>query len=383
MTVVWSFPTRILFGTEGLDELGSEALALGAKVALVVTDEGVRDAGLVQPCVDALGSHGIETVVFDQLQSNPLETEVLAATDAYRKAEANIVVAIGGGSAIDVAKLVRLAATHPLPLSQYDEAIGGAAKITETLPPMLAVPTAAGSGSEVSPDAIIKVQATGKKTVIRSRKLVPSTAILDPRMSASAPRRLTAAAGMNALTQCIEAYLCPADHPMADAIALEGVALLGAHLEAAANDGQDLEARGLLLKASTMGAVAREKGQGACQSLAQALSSAANVHHGVANALCLPAVLDFNRGTAPERIAKIAKLLGARGDDVETLAFECSGAVRALSKKLGLPEGLGALNLEEEGLPKLAKLAMEDACHRGNPRTCTAEDFLSLYRASL
>ena len=208
-------------------------------------------------------------------------------------------------------------------------------------------------------------------------------AILDPALTFSLPGPLTAATGFDALTHCIEAYCAKGHHPMADAIALEGVRLVVAHIETAVHDGKDLKARGAMLEAAMMGATAFQKGLGACHSLAHPLSAETGMHHGLANALCLPAVLDFNRQAVPERIAAIARILGARGDDVETLAFECSGAVKALRRKLGLPDGLAAEGISEDDLPRLAELAILDACHAMNPRECVAEDMLALFRASL
>ncbi|MEM1418877.1 MAG: iron-containing alcohol dehydrogenase [Myxococcota bacterium] len=383
--VVWSFPTRCVFGAGAAGTVGEEAKALveAPGAVLLVTDEGVRGAGLADPVVASLEGAGFEVTVFDQISSNPLESEVLSATDAYRQAGASIVVALGGGSPLDVAKVVRVAATHPLPLAQYDDALGGDAKIVHDVPPMVAIPTTAGTGSEVGRSGVVTLQATNRKTVIFAPKLLPNVAMLDPELTVTMPKRTTAATGIDALTHCIEAYCAVGDHPMADALAIEGIRLIGEHLEAAYGDGKDLEARGAMLKASMMGAVAFQKGLGACHALAHPLSAELNLHHGLANALCLPAVLDFNRKAVPAKIARIAKLLGARGDDVETLAFEGAGAVRALRKRIGLPDGLAAEGVEEDELEDLAVLAHEDVAHRLNPRPCTVDDLLSLYRASL
>lgn len=382
MSLVWNFPTRVVFVDDDSEPTAAEAKSLGGTKALIVTDPGVRGAGLIDPIQAQLEAAGIGSAVFDGLSSNPLETEVLAGADAYRAAEADLVIGVGGGSPLDVAKLVRLAVTHPMPLAQYDDAVGGDAKITEPMPPMIAIPTTAGTGSEVGRAGVVTIQATKTKTVIFAPTLMPNVAILDPKMTETMPPRMTAATGIDALTHCIEAYCALGDHPMADAIALEGIRLIAAHLETAVHDGKDRAARGAMLKASMMGAVAFQKGLGACHSLAHPLSAEFDLHHGLANALCLPAVLDFNRSAVPEKIATIARLLGARGDDNATLAFECSGAVRALRKKIGLPDGLGAADVPEDALVRLANLAYDDGCHASNPRPCTAEDMLTLYRAS-
>ena len=383
MTVVWSFPTRILFGENAASAVGTEAKALGATRALIVTDQGIEASDVIDPVVASLKAAGIESSIFADVSSNPLEAEVLSATDAYRQANADLVVGVGGGSPIDVAKLVRLAITHPLPLSQYTEASGGDARITKPLPPMIALPTTAGTGSEVGRSAVVTLQSSGQKAVLFSSSLIPNVAVLDPALSAGLPPRVTAATGMDALTHGIEAYCALGDHPMADAIAMQCVALTVSHLETAVHDGKDLDARGGMLKAATLGGVAFQKGLGACHSLAHPLSAVLGMHHGLANALCLPAVLDFNRSTVMPKIARIARVMGVRAEDEETLAFECAGAVRSLRKKIGLPEGLAAAGVSEEVLPKLAERALADPCHQLNPRPCTAEDMLALYRASM
>jgi len=295
MTVVWNYPTRMLFGQDATAQCADEVRRLGGTRALIVTDPGVVAAGLAERVKSTLTKGGIETSVFDGVAGNPTDAHALAATAAYREARADIVVALGGGSAVDIGKLVRLCATHDGPLAEYDDMKGGSAKIKGPLPPMIALPTTAGTGSEVGRSAVATMRDTGKKTVFFSPLLIPSVAILDPRLTLSMPARVTASTGFDALTHCIEAYCTRMDHPMAGAIALEGVKLVAAHLADAVNDGQDIAARGGMLKAAAFGAVAFQKGLGACHSLAHPLSAEFDTHHGLANALCLPAVLDFNR----------------------------------------------------------------------------------------
>jgi len=380
---IWSYPTRILFGNGATTDLGKEARALGMTRALVVSDPGVTRAGLTAPVERALASASVESVRFDQLSTNPSEAEARAAAKAYTAAGADGVVAVGGGAALDVAKIVRVLVTESLPLDELDDALGGDAKMKGQFPPMIAVPTTAGTGSEVGRSGVVTVQKTGRKTVIFHPKLIPNVAVLDPRMTESLPAAITAATGFDALTHCIEAYLSKGDHPMADAIALKGIQLCGKYLERAVKSPHDLDARGAMLKAAMMGAVAFQKGLGVCHSLAHPLGAEHNLHHGLANAVCLPAVLDFNRSAVQPRIAEIARALGVRGGDEDTLAFECSGAVRALRHKIGLPEGLRSEGISEHDIPKLARLAYEDACHRANPRAVSEQDLDQLYRVSL
>jgi len=381
--VYWSFPTRVVLGEGAVTQCGNEAQRLGAERVLLVSDHGVEKAGLLEPVRAALDAAGLPHESTLDVSSNPLETEVLGAARVYDDFEANLVLGVGGGSVLDVAKLVRLAATHPGPLADYDDAIGGSARINAPLPPMIAIPTTAGTGSEVGRSGVVTIQATNRKTVIFSSLLLPEVAILDPVMTRTMPPGMTAATGMDALTHCIEAYSSIGDHPMADAIALGGVRLCHRSLKVATDDGDDLRAREDMLKAAMMGGVAFQKGLGACHSLAHPLSAELGMHHGLANAICLPAVLDFNRAVVPERIAEIALHLGVRGSDESTMAFECAGAVRALRKSIGLPSDLRSQGIEDVQLPRLAALAFADSCHALNPRPCTQDDLLALYKASL
>jgi 4-hydroxybutyrate dehydrogenase len=381
--VVWNYPTRIVFGEGAIAELAAEARALGMKRALIVTDPGVVKAGLLGFVERALAAADVSHACFDGISSNPTEAEAAAATAAYRAAKADGVVAVGGGAALDVAKLVRILATEPLPLAEYDDAKGGDGKMKAMFPPMVAVPTTAGTGSEVGRSAVATLAATGKKTIFFHPKLIANVAILDPRLTETLPSSITAATGFDALTHNIEAYLAKGDHPMADAIAVKGIALCGAYLERAVKSPSDMEARGAMLKASMMGAVAFQKGLGVCHSLAHPLGAEHDLHHGLANALCLPATLDFTRTVVQARIATIARALGVRGEDEETLAFECAGAIRALRQKVGLPDGLAAVGITEAQIAKLAPLAFEDVCHQMCPRRCTVQDLEQLYRVSL
>lgn len=377
---VWSFPNRIVFDPGAVAMLGDEARRLGGRHALIVTDPGVAGAGLAARVADRLTESGVTSTIFDRVAPNPSEMDVVEATRAYTSSGADLVVGLGGGSSIDVAKLVRMAATHPSPLAQYDEAQGGEQRIVNRLPPMIAIPTTAGTGSEVGRSAVATLEETGRKTVFFAAALLPDVAILDPELTVSLPAPITAATGFDALTHGVEAYCALGDHPMADAIALAGVALVAAHLERAVEDGNDLEARGAMLKASAMGAVAFQKGLGACHSLAHPLSSHAGLHHGLANSLCLPAVLEFNRVAIPDRIDRIGRVLRR---DESSPPRRASDLVRSLRAAVGLPEGLAAVGVHEETLPGLADVAFEDGCHQLNPRACTREDLLDLYRQSL
>jgi 4-hydroxybutyrate dehydrogenase len=371
----WSFPTRIVYGNGAIKELGNIAKGLG-DTALIVTDPGVVKAGVIEAVKKSLDAAGVKHETFDGVHPNPYEADVDAGVAAYRKANAKLVVAVGGGSPLDVGKLICLMTTHEPPIAQYDDAIGGDAKITKDVPPMLAVPTTAGTGSEVGRSGVVTVKATGRKTVIFHPKLLAKAAILDPELTVGMPAKTTAATGFDALTHCLEAYLSLGEHPMADAIALGGLELAVKYLERATKNPNDLEARGAMMQSAAMGAVAFQKGLGATHSLAHPLSSEKGLHHGLANALCLPAVVAWNAEKVPEKVERVAKVFGVS-------AKELPKAIADLRDRLGLPNGLKAEGVSESDLDRLADLAIEDACHRCNPRPCTREDLKKLYAQSL
>ena len=374
---IWSFPTRILYGVGAAGKTGEEAKRVGAKRALIVTDKGVVKVGLVAPIEAALHAAGIATAVFDDVNGNPIEKNVHDGVAAFRAHQADIVIAVGGGSPLDVGKLVRLGVNHARPLVDYDDATGGDAFITADVPPMIAVPTTAGTGSEVGRSGVVTLDVNHRKTVIFSPYLMASAAILDPEMTRTMPAHITAATGYDALTHCLEAFVAKGEHPMADGIAQEGLRLVAMHLERAVSHGDDLVARGGMLEAAMMGAVAFQKGLGACHSLAHPLSSECGLHHGLANALGLPAVVEFNGEIAGERLARASTLLGGAPS-----VKGCAEALRGLRARIGLPDGLGKAGVPREKLDTLADLAFQDACHSLNPRTCSRDELKRLYEAS-
>jgi 4-hydroxybutyrate dehydrogenase len=377
----WSFPTRIVFGPGAARETGTEARRLGAQRALIVTDRGVVSTGLLQSIETSLVEAGIAVTTFADVEPNPVEKNVHDGVRAYRAAGADLIVAVGGGSPLDVGKIIRLKArpgAHERPLVEYDDATGGDAYVTSNVPPMLALPTTAGTGSEVGRSGVVTLDANHRKTVIFSPHLMANAALLDPELTRSMPARTTAATGFDALTHCLEAYVAQGDHPMADAIALGGVRLVAQHLRRAVTHPSDLEARGGMMKAAMMGAVAFQKGLGACHSLAHPLSNLCGLHHGLANALCLPAVVEWNAATSAARLGDVARELG-----VEPSAAALAAALRALRTELGLPDSLSASGVRREQLSALADGAIEDACHRLNPRSCNRADLLRLYEVSL
>lgn len=374
--VTWSFPTTIVFGNGSLAKLPDHVKRVSGTRALVVCDPGVVRAGIADRVKRVLEGAGVAAAIFDRVAPNPVEENVFEGAAAFKAHGADVVVSVGGGAPLDTGKLIALRTTHERPLHEYDDAIGGDAHITSNVPPILTVPTTAGTGSEVGRSGVVTLKATGRKTVIFSPYLLARAAILDPELTTSMPARVTAATGFDALTHNIEAYLSLGDHPMADGIALAGVELCAKHLQTAVENGADLEARGGMMKAAMMGAVAFQKGLGVCHSLAHPLSSEKDMHHGLANALCLPAVMDFNNITVPDRIERVRRV-------VDVTATSLSNAIRSLREKVGLPSGLAAEGVTKADIAKLADKAMEDACHRSNPRPCLREDMVKLYEVSL
>ena len=372
----WSFPTTVVFGAGAVRTVADHVKRVGAKRALLVCDAGVVKVGIAERVRGVLEDGGIATAVFSGVDPNPVEENVFAGVAAYRAHEASCVVAVGGGSPLDAGKLIALKVTHERPLADYDDAADGGRFIGPGVPPVVTIPTTAGTGSEVGRSGVVTLAATGRKTVIFSPYLLAKVAVLDPELTRTMPPRTTAATGFDALTHCLEAFCSVGDHPMADAIALGGLELCAQQLTRAVEHGDDLEARGGMMKAAMMGAVAFQKGLGACHSLAHPLSSEKGLHHGLANALCLPAVVDFNESAVAPKLARLRAL-------VDPSSKTCGDALRALRRRVGLPEGLRAEGVTEADLAILAPKAFEDACHQSNPRPVTRDDLANLYRASL
>jgi 4-hydroxybutyrate dehydrogenase len=379
----FAFPTRIIFGVGSVQELGQEISKYSIQKPLLVTDPGVVKAGLVDCVTQA--APGIQFALFDSVNPNPTEKNVLEGIERYWQKRCDGIVALGGGSPLDAAKVIRLGVTHPLPLDQYDDQLNGGDKIGSNLPPMIAVATTSGTGSEVGRSAVILLESADRKTVIFSPHLIPSVAIDDPELTIGMPPAITAGTGLDALTHNVEAYLAKGYHPMCDAIALYGTRLAAKSLAAAVHNGNDIQSRTDMMMAAVMGAVAFQKGLGVTHSLAHPLSSIAGLHHGTTNGVLLPYVLEFNRTVAEDRLRDLAVAmdLDISRLSVHDAASAAIGRVRELLRKVGVPEHLSALGIRQEMIPALSAKAMEDACHLLNPRPCTASDMTALYEAAL
>jgi 4-hydroxybutyrate dehydrogenase len=354
----FSFPTRIRFGAGAVEELPRFATSR----PLLVTDAGLAKTAVFER-VRALVPGAI---VFSGVLPNPTGQNVFDGVAVYQEHDCDGIIGLGGGSPLDAAKAIRLKVTHPLSLAEYDDLIGGDAHITADMPPYVAIATTSGTGSEVSRSTVITLAATNRKTVVFSPHLIPTLAIADPELTVGLPPHITAGTGMDAFTHNVEAYLAKGFHPMCDAIALAGAKLAWDNLPRVMDNPKDIEARSNMMMASIMGAVAFQKGLGAVHSLAHPLSSDCGMHHGTANAVLLPAVLEYNEAAVSSRIAELFS----------------ADQVRGLNERLGIAPRLRDYGVKEEMLPALADKAIQDGCHQNNPRPCTREDLLALYRVT-
>jgi alcohol dehydrogenase class IV len=346
---------------------------------LICTDRGVVAAGLLDRLRDALGD--LPVAVFDGTPSNPTETAVMRAVRAYHEHDADGLIALGGGSAIDLAKGVAIMATHPGTLVDYATILGGSPKITASVAPLIAIPTTAGTGSEVARGAIVILD-DGRKLGFHSWHLVPKTAICDPELTYGLPARLTAATGMDAVAHCVETFLSTAVNPPADAIAYDGLARGLKHIEKATREPRDPAARWNMMSASMQGAMAFQKGLGAVHSLSHALGALKlgaekiGPHHGTLNAVLLPEVVKFNEKTVPERVQSIASVFGVNGGE------QLAHAIRSLNRRLELPSGLGEMGVTPDLYDDIATAALKDHCHATNPRVATHADYVAMLAAS-
>jgi 4-hydroxybutyrate dehydrogenase len=383
MITEFSFPTRIVFGEGALKEVPNHLARLGVKKPLVVTDQGVVATGLLGRLTAVLDAERVPHAVFDAVEPNPTGVTVENGLSAWREHGCDGIIGLGGGSPLDAAKGVRLLATHPLPLAQYDDAKDGWRLVTNPLPPMIAIPTTSGTGSEVGRSFVVMLPETGRKTVIFAPLLMPSVAVCDPELTYDLPPRLTAATGMDAFTHNLEALCAKGFHPLADAMARQGIVFCGKFLARAVRDGRDAEARAGMMIAAITGAAAFQKGLGAAHALAHALTPVAGVHHGMANAIVLPFVMEFNLVAAAPQLAEAARALGEPPDEEDRLARRAVERVRALAREVGIPERLSEVGVKESMLPLLTEKAFEDASHQANPRPCQPGDLEALLRAAL
>ena len=371
--------TQVQFDFGAIRLLKQECERVGITRPLVVTDAGVKAAGILQKALDSLP--GMPVTVFDQTPANPTEAAVRAAAQQYQASGCDGLIAVGGGSSIDCAKGVAIAATHEGPLKNYATIEGGSAKITARAAPLIAVPTTSGTGSEVARGAIIIVD-DHRKLGVHSWHLVPKAAICDPELTLGLPASLTAATGMDAIAHCMETFMSAAFNPPADGIALDGLQRGWAHIERATRQGSDREARLNLMSASMQGAMAFQKGLGCVHSLSHSLGGVdPRLHHGTLNAMFLPAVVRFNSSAASiqkdKRIERMAMAMGLAS------AADIPQALRDMNARLGLPDGLRGMGVRSDDFEKIISGALADHCHLTNPRLASAEDYRDMLDQSM
>ena len=374
--------THIHIGSEALLQLKPECERIGIRRPLIVSDKGVVTTGIVDRVTATLG--GMPCTLFDDTPSNPTEAMARCAADLYRDSGCDGLIAVGGGSSIDLAKAAAILATHPGELKTYATIEGGSARITPAAAPLIAVPTTSGTGSEVARGAIVILN-DGRKLGFHSWHLLPRSAICDPLLTLGLPPYLTAATGMDAIAHCVETFLSAAFNPPADGIALDGLERAWASIETATKDGSDIDARLNMMSASMQGAMAFQKGLGAVHSLSHPLGGLkidgkTGLHHGTLNAIVMPAVLRFN-ASAPSVIKenKISRLKHAmrlqESDDI-------ADAVSQMCARLGLPPGLSQVGVKREMFDAVIQGAMVDHCHKTNPREATPDEYRQLLNES-
>lgn len=375
---IMTFCTHTIFEDGASLKLADVLQSLGIKNPLLCTDSGLNQSGMVDQLLAGLGN-SFPTSVFDQTPANPTEEAVEQASRQYKEMGCDGVVALGGGSSMDLAKAVALAVTHAEPLLSYTAGLGGMPKIREVAP-LVAIPTTAGTGSEVSNGAVI-IMRNGEKLILASKNLVPKVALCDPLLTAGMPPMLTAATGMDAVTHCIEALLSPSINPPAEAVACDGLerAIRHGHLLRAYQNGSDKEARWHMMMAATEGAMAFTKGLGAVHAMSHACGAnpVLKLHHGTLNAVILPTVLEYNEGACVEKFKRLRMSLGLQPN------ASIADFVRSLNASLGLPKNLREMGIDESLVAGLADHAVRDVCNFTNPRPCSEEDYKALFTLAL
>ncbi len=365
------------FGIGSVKNLGQHTEKFGVDRLLIVTDEGVIKAGIIDKVIQQLDAAGVKHCIFHDVQPNPIDRNVMDGLEVYRKNDCDAILGVGGGSPIDAAKAIRFMVGHPGHVSEYYYET----PIRE-MPVLIAIPTTSGTGTEVSGGGVITDTRENRKKIVISG--APSLALVDPELTLSMPPSLTAATGMDALSHSVEAYTSNRYNPLAGAIAIAGIKLVAENLRTAVKNGADVEARKNMAMASTMGALAFSKGLGAVHSLAHQLSTEADMPHGVANAIMLPHVMEYNLESAARKYADIAQAMGVNihGMHVTEAAQASAESVRQLSQDIGIPDRLSNAGVKAESIPVMAANAMADHCHASNARVCTEESMTAIYRAA-
>jgi alcohol dehydrogenase class IV len=372
----FSFPTAIHFGPGARKEVADHLRHMGCRRPLVVTDRALAALPVLAEFRGLLGD--LDVAVYDGVQGNPTASQVMAGAAAYQAHRADSIIGFGGGAALDVAKVVGVMAVHEGDVIEYAWDHPNVRPITQPLPYFVALPTTAGTGSEVGRSSVVSEDTTHVKRVIFSPRLLAKVVFADPELTLGLPAGITAATGMDALTHNVESWLSPAYHPLCDGIALEGTRIAARALRRAVAQPQDIDARSDMMMASMMGAIAFQKDLGAVHSCAHALGAVCDLHHGLANALMIDTVLAWNFEAVPHKFDELAHVCGIAGGGAAFVPW-----LQALKADIGITGGLATRGVTAAHLPRLVEIATADVCHQTNPRPCTAADFRRFFEAAM
>ena len=379
LTANWSYPTAVRFGAGRISELAQACAALGIKRPLLVTDRGLVGMAITTRAQDILSEAGLGRALFSEVDANPTDLNASAGVQMYREGGHDGVVAFGGGSALDLGKTIAFWAGQTRPLWDFEDVGDWWTRANaDAIAPIIAVPTTAGTGSEVGRAGVITKSDSAEKKIIFHPKMLPGIVIADPELTVGLPPALTAGTGLDAFAHCVEAYSSPHFHPMSQGIALEGMRLVKTYLPRAYADGSDLEARGQMMAAAAMGAVAFQKGLGAIHALSHPIGAQHHTHHGTTNAVCMPAVLQFNRAAIADRFGMAAAYLGIDGGFDGFCAF-----VDAFNDSFGIPKRLSGLGVTTPDIDRLVQGALSDPSVGGNPVDMTPANTRALFEAIL
>ncbi len=375
----WNYPTQIRFGQGRISELAGACAQTGMQRPLLVTDRGLANLPVTKQVLEIMDREGLGRASFSDVDPNPRDQNLEYGVRFFQDGRFDGVIAMGGGSGLDLAKLIAFMAKQTRPVWNFEDVGDNWTQANaEVIAPVVAIPTTAGTGSEVGRAAVITNTRTHQKKIIFHPRMMPSVVICDPELTIGLPPEMTAGTGMDAFVHCLEAYCAPAYHPMAQGIALEGMRLVKEFLPRAFRDGHDLEARAHMMSAATMGATAFQKGLGGIHSLAHAIGALHDCHHGTTNAILAPVVLRFNRPAIERQIERLAAYLGIEGGFDGFHAF-----VVELNSELRIPENLRALGAQPERIDEYAQLAFVDPTAPGNPVPLTMDAAKQLYAEAL
>ena len=377
----WNYPTTMWVGENRIIDIAEACKFLNILKPLMVTDKGLAETEIVKKTLSVLKDNNLNTQLYSNVVGNPTGNNVIEGVENYKKNDCDGVIAFGGGSGLDVGKAIAFMSGQTLPIWDFEDVGDNWKKAnSDSIPPIIAIPTTAGTGSETGRASVILNEQTGVKKIIFHPKFLPSIVILDPVLTVGLPPKLTAATGMDALAHNLEAYCAPGYHPMADGIALEGMRLINKWLLEAVNNGSNLEARINMITAASMGSTAFQKGLGAIHSLSHPVNALNNVHHGLSNAIFMPYVLTFNKKVIEKKIIKICDYLELKDRSFDGFI----NWVLVLRKKLNIPHKLSEVIKEKDlQLDRLSKMALDDPSTGGNPKKLTEADMKTMYQHSM